>query len=291
MHACTPHTQVPATMELASETVWIEGGTYPMGHEGTADASPPLEQTVNGFWMQKYEVTNVQFEQFCETTGYVTQAEKTGGSYVYVMDAKPDPSSIPGAPWWKFTEGADWRHPQGKNSNISDKSFNPVTHVSQADACAYCEWLHMRLPTEAEWEWAALTDGDHPQKNVWQGPFPNRNDNSDGFLRTAPVGSFKPGKNGLFDISGNVWEWCADKYNAGWYATGSQIAAKERVKGPTKSYDPAQPYNTSFVIRGGSFLCSENYCTGYLPYTRMRADSTQTFEHIGFRCVRGGRGH
>lgn len=273
-------------MEQAGATVWIEGGTFRMGHEGTADASPLLEQKITGFWMQRYEVTNAQFDLFCRQTGYMTQAEKTGGSYVFVMDASPDSLSIPGTPWWRFTEGADWRHPQGKNSNISDKSFNPVAHVSHTDACAYCDWLGMRLPTEAEWEWAARTDGGHQQKNVWQGPFPNRNDNTDGFMRTAPVGSFYMGKNGLFDISGNVWEWCADKYNAGWYYTGAQISAEERVKGPAKSYDPSRPYATSHVIRGGSFLCSENYCTGYLPYTRMRSDSGQTFEHIGFRCVK-----
>lgn len=286
--ACTPQSSVPDSPERADETVWIEGGRYAMGEGGSGDAAPPLEQTVPGFWMQQYEVTNTRFEVFCRETGYRTQAEKTGGSYVFRADGKPDASSLPGAPWWRFTAGADWRHPQGKDSGLRGKEYHPVTHVSHADACAYCDWLGMRLPTEAEWEWAARSDGEKRQMNVWQGLFPQHNEASDGFTGTAPVGSFPAGKTGLYDINGNVWEYCADPYNAGWYTTGNLVEPAQRMAGPARGYDPSQPYGTSYVIRGGSYLCSENYCRGYLPYTRMRSDSSQTFAHIGFRCVRSG---
>lgn len=146
----------------------------------------------------------------------------------------------------------------------------------------------MRLPTEAEWEYASRADGEKKtgDRNTWEGIFPVENSLEDGFEGTSPAGSFPAGKAGLHDISGNVWEWCADRYHEGWYVLAQDIPLVQRRYGPKLGYDPTLPYGETFVIRGGSYLCAENYCTGYLPFTRMRSDTSMTFGHIGFRCVR-----
>ena len=236
--------------------------------------------------MQKYEVTNAQFGVFVKASGYITLAEKNGGSYVFDPNAKADTMSIPGAPWWKYTSAANWKNPQGNKNITTENNYLPVAHIAYTDACAYCDWLGMRLPTEAEWEFAARGDGEKIEQNIWQGNFPYENKNLDGFSKTAPVGSFPPGKNGLYDINGNVWEWCADYYHASWYIMAVQLPIGLRSNGPDRAYDPSSPYDETRVIRGGSFLCSDNYCTGYLPFTRMRSSVERTFEHIGFRCVK-----
>lgn len=284
--ACGPQSHVPENLQEAGETVWIEGGRFEMGHLGQADAQPIITQEIEGFEIQRYEVTNTQFEAFVKETGYLTLAEKLGGSYVFSSSMQVVESSLPGAPWWKYTEGANWQHPQGKNSTIHTKSWNPVSHIAYIDACTYCDWLGMRLPTETEREYVAQKGKPARKMNVWQGTFPVQDKKSDGFDRTAPVGSFRPDENGLYDLRGNVWEWCADSYHAYAYRMAGQLPLQQRTQGPDKAYDPSAPYESSHVIRGGSFLCSENYCTGYLPYTRMRSSDSLTFEHIGFRCVR-----
>lgn len=257
-----------------------------MGNSETPDATPVITQETEGFEIHRYEITNAQFETFVQQTGYVTLAEKNGGSYVFRPGAPADSLPLPGAPWWKFEKGADWQHPEGIHSTIQTKSWNPVTHMAYADACAYCEWAGMRLPTEAEREYVAQKGRPSPGQNVWQGPFPYRDDQTDGFGTLAPAGSFPPDENGVYDLRGNVWEWCADPYHAYAYLMASPLPPEQRNQGPPKGYDPSSPYASTHVIRGGSYLCSENYCTGYLPYTRMRSSDSLTFGHIGFRCVR-----
>jgi len=277
---------VPKSLHEAGALVWIEGGNFEMGKNGVTDASPTITQKIDGFLMQKYEVTNMQFDAFVQATNYVTLAERNGGSYIFNPGARADSMSIPGAPWWKYIPGAYWKNPQGDKNITAYHHFLPVAHIAYEDACAYCDWLDMSLPTEAEWEFAAKNDGEKTTQNIWQGNFPYENKKQDGFEGAAPVGSFPAGKNGLYDINGNVWEWCADYYHAAWYVMATQLAVELRTKGPNRSYDPSSPYNETRVIRGGSFLCSDNYCTGYLPFTRMRSSVESTFEHIGFRCVR-----
>lgn len=283
--SCKQTSDIPQNIEEASKLVWIEGGAYKMGNENTPDASPLIDQKIQGFWIQKYEVTNLQFHQFVEATNYITLAEKNGGSYVFDVNGT-DSTFLSAAPWWKFKKNANWRNPNGeKNITVSD-NYLPVAHIAYVDACAYCEWLNMRLPTEAEWEFVARENGDVADKNIWQGNFPFENKNTDGFLYTSPVGSFAVGRKGLHDMNGNVWEWCSDYYHSNWYTLAADFPEKLRVEGPTKPYDPAMPHDTFRVIRGGSYLCSENFCTGYLPSSRMRSQVNMTFGHIGFRCVK-----
>ena len=286
---CSPApAHVPRTPAQAGETVWIEGGTFDMGDTALADASPTVTQQVDGFRMHRYEVTRIQFRAFTEQTGYVTLADRNGGSYVFDAGAEAGPRSIPGAPWWRYVPGAGWQSP-GKTPLPAESGYLPATHIAYEDACAYCAWLDMRLPTEAKWEWAARGDGDKKDKNIWQGNFPYENKRTDGFEGPSPVGSFPPGKNGLYDMAGNVWEWCADPYNAYWYGQAGLFPPGQRVHGPAKGYDPSSPYEETRVIRGGSFLCSDSYCTGYRPGTRMRSSVSLTFGHIGFRCVSSAR--
>lgn len=257
-----------------------------MGNEKLADASPALEQEVSDFYLQKYEVTNAQFRKFVEATGYKTLAERNGGSYVFTVPFQEDSFSIPNAPWWHFVKQASWKNPTGKKHLEVTNDFEPATHIAYEDACAYCDWLDMRLPTEAEWEYAATLNGEVSEKNIWQGNFPYENKTEDRFERTSPVGSFLAGKLGLHDMNGNVWEWCADYYHADWYKLAENLSIKERKNGPKKPYDPYTLYDTVRVIRGGSYLCADNFCTSYRPFTRMRSDVKMTFGHIGFRCVR-----
>ena len=279
---CRNNSQVPHSLSDSQTLVWIEGGSYEMG----TGNEQTLKQTIPGFWMQKYEVTHLQFQEFVKATGYVTFAEKKGGSYVFSELLQEDSLSIPGAPWWKFVSGANWKKPTGQKNSTESTDNLPVVHIAYEDACAYCDWLQMRLPTEAEWEYAAKKNGEMPQKNSWQGNFPYENKLTDGYAFTAPVGTFGAGNMGLCDMNGNVWEWCSDYYHEDWYGIGKQLPTEQRIKGPYRPYDPSAPYDEMRVIRGGSYLCSENYCTGYLPTTRMRSDVKMTFGHIGFRCVK-----
>jgi formylglycine-generating enzyme required for sulfatase activity len=291
--------------------VWIPGGTFWMGADDASmtDARPVHEVTVDGFWMDRTEVTNRQFARFVAATGYVTVAER-----------KPDPRDFPDAPpeklvpgslvftppagevalddplvWWRYVPGADWRHPEGPETSIAGQDDSPVVQVCWDDAVAYAQSAGKRLPTEAEWEYAArgskartryvwgdeLRPGGKWQANIWQGRFPNQNTAEDGFARIAPVGTFPPNAFGLSDMAGNVWEWCAD-----WYRPGYDLSHGLNPQGPASSFDPNEPGVAKRVQRGGSFLCSDQYCTRYLPGARGKGSPDSAASHVGFRCVR-----
>ncbi len=301
--------------------VWIPGGTFFMGIEQkqlpksfTApgifkDSLPVHRVRLTGFWMDKTEVTNDQFARFVRATGYVTWAERKpeAGDFPGVAADK-----IPREPfaivfrqpkgkgefleWWQAVTGASWRHPEGPGSDLGGRGKHPVVHVSWHDAVAYCQWAGRRLPTEAEWEYAARGGldrklyawGDELKPrgkwmcNVWQGRFPDKNTGEDGFLGTAPVGSFPANGYGLYDMAGNVWEWCADYYRHNYY----RKSPIQDPAGPADSYDPFEPGIAKRVLRGGSFLCSDNYCLRYLPGARSKSPPRDGASHTGFRGVR-----
>ncbi len=289
--------------------VWIPGGTFVMGGD---DADAPRHQvTVTGFWLDAHEVTNAEFAAFVQATGYVTDAERTPTAAE--LPGVPAELRVPGAAvfrppaggpvdlrqfasWWEYVPGACWRRPEGPGSSLQGKERHPVVQVSWRDAMAYARWAGKRLPTEAEWERAARGGiearygwGDHQvpggrwQANIWQGEFPVRNELADGFAGTAPVGSFPPNGFGACDLSGNVWEWCADRYRPDGYGSG---AARVDPRGPDSSFDPMEPGVEKRVMRGGSFLCSDVYCLGYLPGTRMKSTPDTALCHTGFRCAK-----
>ena len=293
--------------------VWIEGGEAVLGSQN-GDRDAPLHRVrVDGFFMDETEVTNAEFARFVAATGYVTDAEKVP-PLAEMPGAKPEDlyaGSLVFTPpeaavdlrqfwqWWSFVKGADWRHPSGPGSSIDGKDDHPVVHVSWRDANAYATWAKKRLPTEAEWEFAARGglaqkrfvwgDEQKPETtwraNIWQGTFPTKNSADDGFVTTAPVRAFPPNGFGLYGMSGNVWEWCADRYRPDGYGNGT--ATLVNPQGPADSFDPAEPGVEKRVQRGGSFLCSDEYCKGYMPGTRMKCSPDTSLCHSGFRCVRG----
>ncbi|MFM1961212.1 MAG: hypothetical protein RLZZ172_57 [Bacteroidota bacterium] len=302
--------------------VWIPGGTYLMGahdQDGREDEYPQHQVKVSGFWMDVTEVTNAQFKKFVEATGYVTTAEiapdwnelskqlppgtpkphdslLVPASLVFV---KQPPGAGLGDPsiWWSWKKGANWRHPQGQGSDLKGKDNHPVVHVSFDDAVAYSKWAGKRLPTEAEWEFAARggkttvypwgdepVESGKPKANSWQGKFPSVNTSWDKFPGAAPVKSFAANPFGLFDMAGNVWEWCADWYRDDYYASVSNQLLQD-PQGPSTSYDPQEPTVPKKVVRGGSFLCNDSYCKGYRVTSRMKTATDTGLEHTGFRCV------
>ena len=302
-----------------AEMVWIPGGEFDMGTlsatEGHSEESPAHVVIVKGFWMDTTEVTNAQFSQFVEATGYVTDAEKDfsprdfpnataeqlkGGSLIFQLTPGVDPFQCgPGGatPWWKFTAGATWRHPQGPASDFKDRMNYPVICITWKDAKAYAEWAGKRLPTEAEWEFAArgglqnkkFVWGDEEKPdgkfmaNYWQGSFPGKDNGEDGFTAVAPVKSFPPNGFGLYDMSGNVWELCEDWYSPKFY----DISPKDNPLGPAiGTYDPNRTGFTERVMRGGSWLCDQGYCFRYRPAARSGIDSISSTNHVGFRCVK-----
>lgn len=292
--------------------VWIAGGEAVLGSQNGDRDAPQHRVRIDGFWMDATEVTNAEFAAFVAATGYVTDAEK-----------KPTLEDVPGAKeedlvagslvftppqaavdlrqfwaWWSWVPGADWRHPTGPTSSIAGKDDHPVVHVSWRDAVAYAAWAKKRLPTEAEWEFAARGGLDRKkyvwgddQKpsgtwhgNIWQGTFPRENTREDGFEATAPVRAFPANGFGLFAMSGNVWEWCHDFYRPDGYGRGTDVVGNPQ--GPADSFDPGEPGMVKHVMRGGSFLCSDTYCLGYMPGTRMKSSPDTGLCHTGFRCVR-----
>ena len=292
--------------------VWIRGGRFWMGSQN-GDADAPLHEVeLDGFWLDATEVTNAQFAAFVAATHFVTDAEKkpsvedlpdlpeaqrVAGSLVFA----PPPKQVDlrdFRQWWQFVAGADWRHPEGPLSTIAGKDDHPVVHVSWRDAQAYCKWAGKRLPTEAEWEFAARggldrktyvwgdeqTPGGKWPANIWQGQFPTRNELADGYATTCPVRAFPANGFGLYGVSGNVWEWCADFYRPDGYGDPHRVA--KNPQGPPDSNDPAEPGAVKRVMRGGSFLCSDVYCLGYEPGTRMKSSPDTSLCHTGFRCAK-----
>ncbi len=280
--------------------VLIPAGGFTLGSEaGRADEEPVQTIQLDPFWIDIHEVTNQQFKEFVDVTGYKTVAEKT-------PDAKdfpgvPAASLVPGSlvfaegEGWKYVPGASWLHPEGPDSNIEKRMNHPVVQVCWDDAMAYAKWAKKSLPTEAQFERAAKGGKDSnryawgdtpveegkPRANFWQGAFPTKNDNTDGFATTSPVGSFPKNGYGLSDMSGNVWEWCLDFYRPDAYKTASKI----NPAGPQDSFDPDEPGMVKRVVRGGSFLCAECYCSGYRVSARMKSSPDTGLCHTGFRCV------
>ena len=305
--------------------MWVPGGEFSMGAMDTgglgplppdtmADTRPVHRVYVDGFWMDETEVTNARFAAFVAATGYVTVAERT-----------PSAEEFPGAPpealvagsavftppparagltshlqWWRYQPGADWRHPEGPDSDLSGRESHPVVHVAYEDAAAYAEWAGRRLPTEAEFEFAArggLTGQAYawgnamrprgaPMANTFQGIFPVEDTAEDGHGGASPVGRFPANGYGLFDMTGNVWEWVGDWYRPDYYA---RLAADGEVarnpRGPSSAFDPAEPGVPKRVQRGGSFLCTDQYCARYLVGTRGKGEVRSGASHLGFRTV------
>jgi formylglycine-generating enzyme required for sulfatase activity len=303
--------------------IWVRGGEFTMGSDSSEswpDERPAHRVRVDGFWMDAAEVTNAQFREFIDATDYLTTAERTP-SLAEIMRQNPPGTAppakemlVPGSlvftptegpvqlddfsQWWRWTPGANWQHPEGPDSNIEGKDDHPVVHVSWDDAVAYAKWAGKRLPTEAEWEFAArggLRDktyvwGDEPpaptHANIWQGDFPYRNTLSDGFVRTAPVKSFPANGYGLYDTAGNVWEWCSDWYDRRLYAGRWSNLAIDNPTGPAEPVTDERSYAPQRVQRGGSFLCNDQYCSRYRPSARHGCTPDTGMSHVGFRCVK-----
>jgi formylglycine-generating enzyme required for sulfatase activity len=302
---------------------WIPGGEFSMGSADptreicggpdTMDDARPIHRVyLDGFWMDVTEVTNADFARFVAATRYVTVAERqpravdfpgadpadlVPGALVFVPPAAAVPLDNPLA-WWRYVRGADWRHPEGPGSSLTGREREPVVQVAWEDAAAYARWAGKRLPTEAEWEFAArggragerypwgdeLQPGGRWAANIWEGHFPDTDTGADGFRRAAPVGSFPANDYGLYDLAGNVWEWCADWYRPDAYAAVAGPVARNPT-GPAASFDPQEPGQPKRVQRGGSFLCTDQYCTRYLVGARGKGAPDTASNHVGFRCV------
>lgn len=315
---------IPTKDSISHEgMVFIEGNTFLMGatdDEGRPDEYPAHKVKVNDFWIDKHEVTNAQFRKFVEATGYVTVAERKPDWNEMKKQLPPgtpkppDSVLVPGAlvfsppnhavplnnpsRWWSWVPGASWRHPTGPESNIKGKDNYPVIQVAWEDAIAYAKWAGKRLPTEAEWEYAARgglknktypwgnekPEEGQPKANTWQGSFPNQNTDWDQYNGIAPVKSFTPNGYGLYDMAGNVWEWTSNWYDAKYY---KQLADKTTTnpQGPAINQISNHPRMSMKAIRGGSFMCNKSYCKGYRVTSRMMSSPDSGLQNLGFRCV------
>jgi formylglycine-generating enzyme len=319
----TPNS-APAPGAAPPGTVWIPGGEFSMGAQNppgmddvgmkaTLDSRPIHRVYVDGFFMDKTDVTNAQFAKFVKATGYVTVAER-----------KPRAEDYPGAPpenlvagsviftppdhpvplndyfqWWSYVPGANWRHPLGPKSSIVGKDDYPVVHVAYEDAAAYAKWAGERLPTEAEWEFAARGGlagkpyvwGDEFRPhgkwmaNTHEGRFPEQDTGDDGYRGIAPVAKFPANGYGLYDMAGNVWQWTTDWYRPDYYQQLAASGLARNPQGPNSAYDPSEPGHNKKVQRGGSFLCTDQYCSRYIVGTRGKGDVDTGTNHLGFRCV------
>jgi formylglycine-generating enzyme len=306
--------------------VWIPGGEFSMGAteqpgmndvgmQATTDSRPIHRVYVDGFWMDATEVTNAQFARFVEATGYVTVAERAPRAEDY--PGAPAENLVAGAvvfappsqavpldnhfQWWAYIRGANWRHPEGPASNLDGRDQYPVVQVAYDDAVAYARWAGKRLPTEAEWEFAArgglsgklypwgdeFMPGHRAMANSHQGHFPSHDTGDDGFRGMGPVARFTPNGYGLYDVAGNVWEWVSDWYRPDYYAQLASISGVARnPQGPDTPYDPTEPGERKRVHRGGSFLCTDQYCSRYMVGTRGKGEGSTGTSHVGFRLVR-----
>lgn len=276
------------------EPIELEGGAFTMGSDDAlsypGDGEEPREVEIDAFSITAHAVSNARFREFVEATGHHTDAERYGWSFVFaglLPDDFEDTRGVAAAPWWRQVYGADWRHPEGPRSDVEGRADHPVVHVSWHDALAYCKWVGARLPTEAEWEYAARgglagkvfpwgdelePNGDH-RMNVWQGEFPAGNTRADGYYGTAPIEAFAPNEFGLFNATGNVWEWTAD-----WFGTQFRAGDVRR--------NPVGPPSGEFRVRkGGSYLCHESYCRRYRIAARQGNEPDSTAGNVGFRCV------
>jgi len=297
--------------------VRLAGGQFWMGLDDPAfpDAAPVHPVQVRGFWIDVTEVTNAEFAAFVEATGYVTVAERTpsaadfpgvpasslvAGSIVFTPPSTAVPLDNPGR-WWRYVPQASWRQPRGPGSTLDGLADHPVVHIAYDDARAYAAWVNKRLPTEAEWEFAArsgieraeyvwgtaaMPEGGHAA-NTFQGHFPHENTAADGYPATAPVKAFPPNGYGLYGMSGNAWEWVADWYRPDYYrALVARGGTAVDPRGPDSSFDPDEPGLPKRVQKGGSFLCTDEYCGRFRPGTRGKGEPSSSANHIGFRLVK-----
>jgi formylglycine-generating enzyme len=327
----TVENKKPAPGDAPEGMAWIPGGEFSMGAQdppemdkvgmqATLDSRPIHRVYVDGFWMDKTDITNKEFASFVRSTGYVTIAER-----------KPKAEDFPGAPpenlvagsvvfsppdhqvslndyyqWWSYVPGANWRHPQGPKSDIQGKSDYPVVQIAYPDAAAYAKWAGKRLPTEAEWEFAArggLTGkpfvwGDEFRPNgkwmanTYQGQFPVKDTGEDKYIGVTGAGRFPANGYGLYDMAGNVWQWTSDWYRPDYYQQlVSEGGVARNPKGPDTPFDPAEPKERKKTHRGGSFLCTDQYCSRYMVGTRGKGEVSTGTNHLGFRCVKEVSAH
>ena len=278
-----------------ADMVQLPGGQFLMGSDDKSfpgDGEGPVRKvTLSPFWVDRYAVTNAAFALFTKATGYQTEAERFGWSFVFyglLPEGFPPTRGVAQTPWWRQVYGASWAHPEGPQSDLGERPEHPVVHVSWNDAAAYAQWAGKRPPTEAEWEYAArgglegkrypwgdrLTPDKKHRCNIWQGTFPSSNTGKDGFLGTAPVNAFEANGYGLYNMVGNTWEWCHDIWSPDYHVGGP----RENPSGP--------PSGEARVIKGGSYLCHASYCNRYRAAARTNNTPDSTLGHTGFRLVR-----